>query len=110
MGREQLEWIVAAQRVVERPAVGRARAEGTPAAIVDRLNQEINAIAASPDLAPVLEPDGTLSAEAHCALQEQITAYAEGYAFRPKAPNTIRPSAIELAAREIAEGVVAWHV
>ena len=33
---------------------------GTPAAIVERLNQEINAIAASPDLAPVLEPDGTL--------------------------------------------------
>jgi tripartite-type tricarboxylate transporter receptor subunit TctC len=33
---------------------------GTPPAIVDRLNQEINAIAASPDLAPVLEPDGTL--------------------------------------------------
>ena len=33
---------------------------GTPAAIVDRLNREINAIAASPDLAPVLEPDGTL--------------------------------------------------
>ena len=33
---------------------------GTPAAIVDRLNQDINAIAASPDLAPVLEPDGTL--------------------------------------------------
>jgi tripartite-type tricarboxylate transporter receptor subunit TctC len=32
---------------------------GTPAAIVERLNQEINAIAASPDLAPVLEPDGT---------------------------------------------------
>ncbi|MEO8751603.1 MAG: tripartite tricarboxylate transporter substrate binding protein [Casimicrobiaceae bacterium] len=33
---------------------------GTPAAIVDRLNQEISAIAASPELAPVLEPDGTL--------------------------------------------------
>ena len=33
---------------------------GTPAALIDRLNQEINAIAASPDLAPVLEPDGTL--------------------------------------------------
>jgi tripartite-type tricarboxylate transporter receptor subunit TctC len=33
---------------------------GTPPAIVERLNQEINAIAASPDLAPVLEPDGTL--------------------------------------------------
>jgi tripartite-type tricarboxylate transporter receptor subunit TctC len=33
---------------------------GTPAALVDRLNQEINAIAASPDLVPVLEPDGTL--------------------------------------------------
>ena len=33
---------------------------GTPPAIVERLNQEINAIAASADLAPVLEPDGTL--------------------------------------------------
>ncbi len=33
---------------------------GTPAAIVDRLNREINAIAASPELSPVLEPDGTL--------------------------------------------------
>ena len=33
---------------------------GTPVAIVERLNQEINAIAASADLAPVLEPDGTL--------------------------------------------------
>jgi tripartite-type tricarboxylate transporter receptor subunit TctC len=33
---------------------------GTPAAIVERLNQKINAIAASPELAPVLEPDGTL--------------------------------------------------
>ena len=33
---------------------------GTPQAIVDRLNQEINAIAASPELSPVLEPDGTL--------------------------------------------------
>lgn len=33
---------------------------GTPAAIVERLNQEITAIAASPELAPVLEPDGTL--------------------------------------------------
>jgi tripartite-type tricarboxylate transporter receptor subunit TctC len=33
---------------------------GTPAAVVDRLNQEITAIAASPELAPVLEPDGTL--------------------------------------------------
>jgi len=33
---------------------------GTPASIVERLNQEINAIAASPELASVLEPDGTL--------------------------------------------------
>lgn len=33
---------------------------GTPQAIVDRLNQEIVAIAASPELAPVLEPDGTV--------------------------------------------------
>jgi len=33
---------------------------GTPAAVVDRLNQEINAIAASPDLTPVLEPDGAV--------------------------------------------------
>ena len=33
---------------------------GTPPGLVERLNREINAIAASPDLAPVLEPDGTL--------------------------------------------------
>ncbi|MFO1412909.1 MAG: tripartite tricarboxylate transporter substrate-binding protein [Burkholderiales bacterium] len=33
---------------------------GTPPALVERLNQEINAIAASPELAAVLEPDGTL--------------------------------------------------
>jgi tripartite-type tricarboxylate transporter receptor subunit TctC len=33
---------------------------GTPAAIVDRLNREINAAAASPELSPVLEPDGAL--------------------------------------------------
>ena len=31
---------------------------GTPAALVDRLNQELNAIAASADLMPVLEPEG----------------------------------------------------
>lgn len=35
---------------------------GTSAAVVDRLNREINAIAASVDLKPVLEPDGTLPA------------------------------------------------
>jgi tripartite-type tricarboxylate transporter receptor subunit TctC len=33
---------------------------GTPPDLVDRLNREITAIAASADLAPVLEPDGTL--------------------------------------------------
>jgi len=33
---------------------------GTPAALVDRLNQELNAIAASADLVPVLEPDGAV--------------------------------------------------
>jgi tripartite-type tricarboxylate transporter receptor subunit TctC len=33
---------------------------GTPPAIVDRLNKEITAIAASPQMASVLEPDGTL--------------------------------------------------
>jgi tripartite-type tricarboxylate transporter receptor subunit TctC len=33
---------------------------GTPEPIVERLNKEINDIAASPELAPVLEPDGTL--------------------------------------------------
>ena len=37
-----------------------SRLPARPRAIVDRLNQEINAIAASPELAPVLEPDGTL--------------------------------------------------
>jgi len=34
---------------------------GTPAAVVDRLNREIAAIAASPELTAVLEPDGTLT-------------------------------------------------
>jgi tripartite-type tricarboxylate transporter receptor subunit TctC len=33
---------------------------GTPPAIVERLNREIVAIAASPELATVLEPDGAL--------------------------------------------------
>ncbi len=33
---------------------------GTPPALVERLNREITAIAASAELAPVLEPDGTL--------------------------------------------------
>jgi tripartite-type tricarboxylate transporter receptor subunit TctC len=33
---------------------------GTSPAIVERLNQEINVIAASADLTPLLEPDGTL--------------------------------------------------
>jgi tripartite-type tricarboxylate transporter receptor subunit TctC len=33
---------------------------GTPAPIVERLNREINAISASPELAVVLGPDGTL--------------------------------------------------
>ena len=33
---------------------------GTPPVVVERLNQELNAIAASPDLAPVLEPDGAV--------------------------------------------------
>ena len=33
---------------------------GTPAAVVERLNREINAIAASPELAVLLGPDGTL--------------------------------------------------
>lgn len=32
---------------------------GTPAGVVERLNREINLIAASDDLKPVLEPDGT---------------------------------------------------
>ena len=35
---------------------------GTPAALVERLNRELIAIAASPELQPVLEPDGTLPA------------------------------------------------
>ena len=33
---------------------------GTPQSIVDRLNQEVNAIAASPEVLAVLEPDGAL--------------------------------------------------
>ena len=32
----------------------------TKSTLFDRLNQELNAIAASPDLTPVLEPDGTV--------------------------------------------------
>lgn len=43
---------------------------GTPQTIVDRLNQEINAIAASPEVLGVLEPDG--------ALPEAISAAAFG--------------------------------
>ena len=39
--------------------VGMFAPAGTPAAIVDRLNREVNAIAASSDMASVLEPDGT---------------------------------------------------
>jgi tripartite-type tricarboxylate transporter receptor subunit TctC len=34
---------------------------GTPAALIDRLNREINDISASPDLGAVLEPDGTVA-------------------------------------------------
>ena len=34
---------------------------GTPAPIIERLNREINEIAASPELAPVLQPDGTMA-------------------------------------------------
>jgi len=33
---------------------------GTPQAVIDRLNREINAISASPELAVLLGPDGTL--------------------------------------------------
>ena len=33
---------------------------GTPPALIDRLNREINAISASPELAVILGPDGTL--------------------------------------------------
>jgi len=33
---------------------------GTPAAVIERLNQEISAISASPELAVVLEPDGAV--------------------------------------------------
>lgn len=40
--------------------VGVLAPAGTPQPIVDRLNQEINAAAASAELATVLEPDGTL--------------------------------------------------
>lgn len=35
---------------------------GTPSALVDRLNREINEISASPDLATILEPEGTVPA------------------------------------------------
>ena len=33
---------------------------GTPAALIERLNRDVNAIAASPELATILEPDGTV--------------------------------------------------
>ena len=33
---------------------------GTPAPLIERLNREINEIATSPELAPILEPDGTV--------------------------------------------------
>jgi tripartite-type tricarboxylate transporter receptor subunit TctC len=33
---------------------------GTPAALIERLNREINEISASPELRTVLEPDGTV--------------------------------------------------
>jgi tripartite-type tricarboxylate transporter receptor subunit TctC len=33
---------------------------GTPPALIDRLNREINEISASQDLAPILEPEGTI--------------------------------------------------
>ena len=33
---------------------------GTPAAVIERLNREINAIAPSAELRTVLEPDGTV--------------------------------------------------
>jgi len=42
--------------------VGVLAPAGTPAALIDRLNHEINAIAASPELATILEPDGTVAA------------------------------------------------
>lgn len=35
---------------------------GTPAALIERLNREINEISASPDLATILEPEGTVPA------------------------------------------------
>jgi tripartite-type tricarboxylate transporter receptor subunit TctC len=38
--------------------VGLLAPAGTPGATIDRLNREINAIAASPEMAAVLEPDG----------------------------------------------------
>lgn len=40
--------------------VGVLAPAGTPQALVDRLNREINDIAASPELAAILEPDGTV--------------------------------------------------
>jgi tripartite-type tricarboxylate transporter receptor subunit TctC len=40
--------------------VGVLAPAGTPPAVVERLNREINEIAATPDLAVILEPDGTV--------------------------------------------------
>jgi len=34
---------------------------GTPVAVIDRLNREINDIAASPELGTVLQPDGAMA-------------------------------------------------
>jgi len=42
--------------------VGVLAPAGTPAPLVDRLNRELNEIAKSPELAPILEPDGTVPA------------------------------------------------
>ena len=33
---------------------------GTPAPLIERLNREVNEISASPELATLLEPDGTV--------------------------------------------------
>ena len=50
-----------------------------------------------------IAPDGTLSAEDQVELQEIVAGYDQRYQFRARAPAQARPSAIEIAARELAE-------
>jgi tripartite-type tricarboxylate transporter receptor subunit TctC len=55
---------------------------GTPAALIERLNREINEISASPELRTVLEPDGTIplaisSAAFSARLKEELAQWKQ---------------------------------